>query len=389
MLGCALLALAAVLLIRWFAAEPEYGGRTLSEWVHDLQHGERDERQRAAEALRNFGAEGLPYLSRELTNPPSLVQRAAKAISGRVPQKVKAPLRRIYSPPNEMAEKIAALNALKAMGTNGTSAIPAVAKVFRESNVGISSAAAMTLAEMGTNSVPVMIAALDDGDYNIRSLACHVLASFHTNSVAAVPRLGRIAREERGPISSAAVHTLSRIRGPAIPVLTELVADTNVTVRSQAIYALGIIGAEARSAREAVLGALDDSVAEVRVRAVQTLGALEFISEDGRRAFRGALDDPDPSVRFAGVTAIGLRPRLARENMERLIELLKDESPGVRGAAAFAIGQTGERGMDALPALEQLLEDSDEAVKEKARLAMETIRDSKKLADAKAAGPRN
>ena len=370
---CALVAVLSLLLFRWLAAEPSYQGRPLSKWVHDLQNGDVHARQRAAEVFKEMGPEGLPYLAGSLTNPPSPMQKMAHALRPHVPKRLEAPLRRLYDPPNELMEKFATLKALETMGTNSAEAVAAVEKIFRQPNVGLSSAAAQVLGQMGSNAVPVLIAALDDGDYNIRAGACHALATLRTNAAPAVPRLARFARDEQGPIVSAAFYALSRAGAAAVPALTGMLSNTNSSIRSQALYALGAIGVDARTSVPAIHVALSDPVAEVRGRAVGTLSLLDGESAESHKVFGQALHDPDPTVRDAGVSAMIHRPRVARNNMSRLIELLQDSSPSVRASAAHAIGQSAKWGEPALGALEILASDTNDMVQARAKWAIELI----------------
>ena len=178
----------------------------MSEWVHDLQNGDIHARRRATEVFTEMGPEGVPYLAGTLTNPPTPMQKMARALRPHVPKSFEGPLRRLYDPPNELMEKLATLKAIETMGTNGAEAVAAVGTMLRQPNVGLSSAAAQALARMGTNAVPVLVAALDDGDYNIRAGACYALAQLRTNAAPAVPRLARLVQDERGPIVTAALH---------------------------------------------------------------------------------------------------------------------------------------------------------------------------------------
>jgi HEAT repeat protein len=388
LIGGVLLAAGSLLLYRWLAAEPVYEGRPLSAWLDELQRGSTIQaRQHAAEVLKDMGPEGLPYLSGHLTKPPTPMQRAARAMSSYVPNRLKEPLRRFYDPSENYSRKLAALEALRRMGANGAASVPAIEKVLRQPNVALSSAAAMTLSELGTNSLPVLIAALDDPDFNVRSPACYALATFTTNAAPAVPRLARIARDEIGPMNSMAFYVLSRVGNAAVPSLMELAASTNAAIRSHALSALTGIGAAAEEARPVIFAALNDPVAEVRWRAVEALSAIDRRSPGAEGAFVGALSDSDANVRAAAMTALSFRPRFTVGNFPKVIELLRDPSPGVRAQAAFALGQTGHWGGEAIPDLEAAANDTNAMVSVNARRAIETIRDSQKIAGTRQVGP--
>jgi HEAT repeat protein len=382
-LACAALVLISILLAKWLSAEPKYQGRTLSKWTHDLGQGSLQEKQKAAEAIRNLGAQGVPFLAQELTNPPTPMQKAAGFAANYVPEKLKGPLRRIYDPPNETTKKLSALIALQALGTNATGAIDAVTEILQGSHAGLTSAAAQALTEMGTNALPALISTLDYGSYMTRASACHALVAFHTNAAPAVPRLAQIAADEIGPIVSVAFYALSRIGPAAVSSLAQLLNNTNSTVRSQALYALGAIGPAAAENPETlpmVLEASDDDGAEIRWRATEALNAIGRDSDEVLQVFVRALKDENAMVRAAGATSMGLRPRLASAHLNELEELLMDPSPEVRRQAAFAIGQSGRWGVEKLERLKELSQrETNAMVVASMNHAIVTIRDSEKI----------
>ena len=380
---CVALAASSLLLVRWLGREPEYQGRPLSSWLADMHSGKQEAQQRAIEALNAMGPEAVQYLSGELTKPQSRLQRAADSTSKYIPNFVKAPLRRIFNPSKEVLKKYAALNALRAMGTNGAAAMPALEQVFRERHQGFSYAAAGALGEMGTNAVPLLIAALDDGDYHVRASACEVLTRLNTNAAPAVPRLERIARDEIGPISSLAFYALAQIGPAAVPSLEKLALNTNAVVRGLAIYSLGSIGARAAEAVDSIITATGDPSPEVRWRAVQSLSRMDASSPEISERFVAALDDPDRNVRAAAATALQFRRWVVHRNAKKFYTLLEDESPGVRAAAAEALGRTAELGQEAVPHLEKLCRETNELVRASAQRAIETITNSLKHAEAR------
>lgn len=374
------MALVALLLVRWFDREPRFRGRALNEWVDDLGSRDYKVRQEAVEALRAMGPEAVPYLSGELTAKGTPVERAAEAISKHVPEFVKRPLRRIYSPGRAVVRKQVALNAISAMGTNAAAAVPALGQVLREPHVGLSSLAASALTQQGTNGVPVLIAALDDGDFNIRSAACNSLGLLRSNAAPAVPRLARIISEERGAIASAAMVALARIGEPAVPAMVNLLGDTNSLTRQLGAAALAQMGIHNNpAARPAILvltTAASDEDPVVRQYALQALAGADASSTEISGILLVALGDPKAEVRETAAAALALRPRVVRENLSTMYRALEDDSPTVRATAARALGQIGQHGMGAVPHLERLMTDTNDLVRFSARDAIETIRAS-------------
>lgn len=372
--------LAAVLfLFQWLNREPEHAGRTLSAWVADLQHANPKVRQEASAALIAMGPRAVPYLNRELTRGSTRMQRWTEKTAKHVPDFIKRPLRRFYSPTADVVRKHVALHALKILGTNATETVPALGTVLRGPDVGLSSAAGGALSSMGTNGIPPLIAALDDADYNIRAAACHSLGVLRAAASPAVPRLARMVTEETGAIARAAITTLTQIGPPAVPVLTSFLASTNPVVRYWGAFALANIRYDAGAPAPSLLAATGDESEGVRYHALQAVAGTGPGSPEVSRILLGALGDPSAEVRQAALAALLIRPRVVIENIGRVSELLDDPASSVRASAAAALGQSGHHGLMVVPRLQGLLSDTNENVTSSAAAALHSITNSVEL----------
>jgi HEAT repeat protein len=122
--------------------------------------------------------------------------------------------------------------------------------------------------------------------------------------------LGQIGEAAVGPLSLTLTNEDSRLRGlaagalahigpqakPAIPALTNCLADPYYAVRAKAARALGRIGATSPGVARALVEALGDADLEVRACAWAALtgfgkSAVPFLS--------GMLKDADPTVRMS------------------------------------------------------------------------------------------
>jgi HEAT repeat protein len=378
-LGCAgviLLTMLALAMAHRLYPEPHAGGRPLSEWLVQLRDSNPAKRQEAAEALRAMGPEAIPYLTGELTRPPNAFQRAARGASKYAPAFLKRRLERMQQPDKEVVNKYMALQAIGLLGTNAANATPSVGEVLRQSNMGLMTAAARALVHLGTNSLPELIAALDDGRYDTRAHACYALGMLGKDAAPAVPRLGRIVLDERGPIAATAALTLARLGEPAVPLLTEFLGHTNIAVQKWGAVGLTHTTSPPISAIPALIEAAKDPDAELRAAAVQAIGVIDRTSPESERVLVAALDDPNPAVRLAAARAALVRPRLLRQNQERFHRLLEDEDEEVRIAAVGAIGQSGQHGSGAIPKLMGLLGDTNAAVRQSASNALSIITNS-------------
>jgi HEAT repeat protein len=381
-LGCAAVILAttaALLFLRWLHPEPQAMGRPLTAWLVQLRDRSPEKREEARLAVLSLGPEAIPYLTAQLTQPPNAFQRAARGAFQYAPESLKGPLGRIYRPRDEVVNKHMALHAIGLLGTNAAAAVPVLGEILRQ-DAGLVSAAANALIQLGTNSLPELIAVLDDGDYNTRAHACYALAVLGKDAAPAVPRLGQIIEDERGPIANTAMTTLARIGEPAVPLFSSFLSHTNAMVRQLAATGLANVKSPAASAVPALIKASSDPSAGVRAPAVSALASIDRTSPESAGVLLRAFEDPSIEVRLAAANAARVRPRLVRENREQFRKLLDDEAVGVRVAAALAVGQTGQHGEWAIPQLQKILGETNPDEQRNIRYALQTITNSLELA---------
>jgi len=376
----ALLAAAAVGIF-WAGREPRHNGKALSEWVAELDnHRDPGARQKALQALQEMGPEALPYLSGEVGRTPSRIQRAAQRLSPHLPDLIKRPLRKIYSPAGALEKRHSAAQALRALapsaGGNAES-LEALGRMLREPNALLSSSAATALGAMGAGGVAVLLPALDDANYQVRANACRALAQTGSNAAPAVGRLCQVITNETGPIVSSAAHVLAKIGPAAVPALIPILAHTNWASRRWAAYALAANDESAAQALPALLAAVRDEHPQVRWMAVDALGQIRTgmpKADEASAALLAAAADPSEPVRIAALNALAPRRRVIRENFGVFTNLLADPAPGARAAAAHALSQSGREGQAALPLLDALAGDSEPMVRARAREAAHMIR---------------
>jgi HEAT repeat protein/lysophospholipase L1-like esterase len=140
-----------------------------------------------------------------------------------------------------------------------------------------------------------------------------------------------------------------------VPVLAKLVATGTTPFRAQAAWALGRVGAEARSAWAPLAAQLDQSDEASRLEAARALGRIG--AREARPALFHALGDERQGVRWAAVdalAAIGLAPS---DDAGRLRNELANRDDYVRAFAAWELGEMGAAASDAAPAVASLLAD--------------------------------
>ena len=91
----------------------------------------------------------------------------------------------------------------------------------------------------------------------------------------------------------------------AIPILVELLKDTDAFIRLDAAYALGFIGPEARTAVPDLIALLKDQEAMVRNNAAYALGLIKSDADRVVPELVKLIRDRDARVRFNAAEAIG------------------------------------------------------------------------------------
>jgi HEAT repeat protein len=124
-----------------------------------------------------------------------------------------------------------------------------------------------------------------------------------------------------------AVQALGMIGSPAVPALAEALKDENTAIRLAAADSLCRIGAAARSAAVPLSTALRDPETEVRRQSAQALASI---------------DSKDPAV------------------VQALADALKDGDMEVRRTVSFALGRLGAGARAAVPALRDAFTKADD-----------------------------
>lgn len=360
-------------VVYWLNREPEYQGRTLSEWAADTRSHKAEDQKRAREALLAMGDEAVPHFAASLGKGETLLERMNRVIGGRIPAKYKRHAIKFFGVRESIERKTEALRALQLMGTNAQEAVPQLARALRDPNVLLSSMAGTALGEMGPAAVPELIKALEEGDYNVRANACAALQKLGPNAIAAAPRLVEYLELESGPSLPLASYTLSRIGPGALPALIPAFSHTNWVTRRWAVYAVAFMN-PAPAELDAVYTLTRDLHPQVRLMAVQALSRQHLSSDEGIAVLRERFGDEDAEVRAAAIQGFANSPWMVLKHMDACMELLEDESAKVRGYAAEALMNVSPLSKRAVPQLEKLAKDEDEFARERAVLALKSLR---------------
>lgn len=140
-----------------------------------------------------------------------------------------------------------------------------------------------------------------------------------------------------------------------VPVLAKLVATGTPPFRAQAAWALGRVGADARSAWAPLAAQLDQADEATRLEAARALGRIG--AREACPALFHSLADARQGVRWTAadaLAAIGLAPL---DDAARLRDVLASHDEYVRAFAVWELGEMGGAASEEAPAVASLLAD--------------------------------
>ncbi len=313
--------------------------------VERLRSDRIEEREEAAQRLKEIGAPALPALEKAARDPDG-------EVSGRARYLLRAiGVRRHLTP--GLRRSVPGIEERLAEGESA----PWV-EVFLDVCAGPARAGAEDLAAL---SRPAILAARDSSQKH------RVIQAVRSGGLrAAAADLVRFLEDEDPAVRSAALRALGALRAAeTLPRIYPLLAGAAVNDRHDAAAALGEIGDPASAPRLVPL--LADESPLLRARAAAALARLQ--ARDRATDIARLLEDRDPQVRKHAARALG--ELQAREQSPRLAALLRDPEWTAKTAAAVALGEL--RAVEAVPDLVLLLRDPDRYVRETAASVLATL----------------
>ncbi|MEX2142619.1 MAG: HEAT repeat domain-containing protein [Pirellulales bacterium] len=261
--------------------------------------------------------------------------------------------------------------------------------------------AGTTTAQQGNGQGPTLeelAGRLRDGDFGARLRTLNYIGAMKPHAKEIAPDVIRLLKDPNYRVRAGAANALGNLQNAlpdlgkqfpeCVPQLIRMLSDKDPEdqhqlVRRFAAYALRALG---ESSKAAVPGLLkiasnkDDNVS-VRAEAVQALGEIGQASPEVVAALVKLLDDPArinehyPTIGSTASSALG-RFKANADAAHVLIERLELTDAQERAAAAAALGTTGFGMPEAEDALLELLDDKSTAVQKAALSSLEGINDT-------------
>ena len=316
-------AVAVMLWVSWPSSRPEpvWQGRPLSYWV--TKAGQIEEYngvpKDAAAAIRAIGPKAVPFLldwmpHRKPQRPP-----AFEWVAGWFTRWLSNPK------PNEGPSSDSVEFAWWALGTNGRSAIPTLARILNQprrtmDDYSVWTESAKAISYLGPDAiVPMLTVATNmEGQHELWELL-HNFKNLGTNGA------------------------------PAVPALVRWAKDPDYFVRAGVVGALGGIGERPDLAVLVLLAALNDSNSMVRRDAADALGVFANDSEALFAPLIRTLNGSDWEACGGALTGLGHIRKKPEAVIPLIVPHLLDDNSVVQRSAAYALRDLGsEAGSKAL-----------------------------------------
>ncbi len=224
--------IAAALVVSRPAPEPEYDGQPLSDYLRSLTYSQVRLERSALDAIHAIGSNAVPHLIRILDARESRFKSWFNQLADR-----QSFIRFRFTPVS--LRQVQAAMACQELGPTAAPAIPSLARLIDDPQVGQLSVAA--LAEIGPQTFPLLTNAL-----NSRCPATRLAAAGHLR--------------------------LARPREKALPPLLTALASRESQMRRLAAESLGALGIHSPEVVAALEARLDDPEMSVRISAARSLG---------------------------------------------------------------------------------------------------------------------
>ncbi len=327
-----------------------------------LSHADKAVRGHAAKALGAIGpasAPALAALTKGLSDPDATVRAYAAFAIGQLGEEAKsaAPaLARALVDADQLVRR-QALKAVRAIRPDPGVMTPALTAMLKDAPPQETARVLDCLAEYGVDAVPAMIRWLKSPETTY--WACLVLSEIGPEAKDAVPALVDVLKQSDVNVRREAMMTLGSIRvatPQVINALTQQLTDRDSLIRGPAAYSLGILGPDANAAIPALHKVLEDKDNVVRTAAIWSLAHIEPKNEPVQKQARTALlalvGHERPLVRKTVAHVLAADYANDPQVAAALVNMLLDSDEAVRIEAEQGVLRSGAA---ALPALDAAL----------------------------------
>ena len=285
--------------------EPVHRGRTVNSWLRQVFDPSRSQGE-AIQALREMGAQAVPFEIRALSRSDSALGRWYHGVYPKLPLRKHLP-EPVAAETIRSAAELALLN-----NPHSAEYIPEIVPLLKHQDPTVrSSASGILLNHIRAKDafcIPDLIEALNNPQPNLRRNMVLALTRFGPAAKAAVPALERELKADIVQIRIDSARALSVIDTNTAtltkPVLKEALSESDGRIRHWAGVYLSRIEVEDEQLVPVFVGSLTNSDPGVRMSAAYSLIQFGSKAKSAVPSLIGALGDPEASVREAARAAL-------------------------------------------------------------------------------------
>ena len=301
--GAVAVAAAWFLFVR--GGEPTYRGRTVTSWLGQVFDTRRNQAE-ALQALRQLGAQAVPFEISALTRTNSALERWYQSVYHSLPL-------RKYLPTPVAPETIRSAAELALLNNQHVGEfIPDIVRLLQHEDPSVRARASGILVNhiraRDTFCIPLLIEALNSPQPNVRRNLVLALTKFGPAAKAAVPALEQGLKADLAQIRIDCARALGAIDANTAtvtkPVLKEAMGDGDPRIRHWASVYLSGIDAEDQEVMPVFIGSLTNSDPGIRMSAAYSLVRFGSKAKTAVPGLIVALTDPEASVRRAARAAL-------------------------------------------------------------------------------------
>jgi HEAT repeat protein len=295
----------------------------------------------ATQSLKALGHNAVPVLI-ELTQ--YRVPAWRKRLPGRLPNlpfSLRPKLVRWLIPTDEIPLRRAAMHALGIIGSDARDAVPGLIRDLDDRDGTFRWVAARAMANIGKAAVPALVTVVQDETNSTRGTAIYALGLIGADAQTAIPTLLRTLTDSNDELRDVTAYTLTRLGPEAVLALIDVAAHGDPEARAGATKALRQLASSPESPIATLRIMAADENPVSRRRALQALGDLRPATAAAVKTLMAVLDDPVLEVRQAAIQALGNIGTKAVLALPELTRLAEDKEESVRLAAKQAIERIG------------------------------------------------
>jgi HEAT repeat protein len=185
-------------------------GKTIPEWVAQLEASDQAPRTQAGAAFREMGARAVPELETLLTTPESPGRDGMVAIARLLPPRDRVALLQKMGRMERSSWRSGSAKALGFIGPEAKNAIPKLEEAMQDPHPQVRLEAALALGKIGRASVPALLRGLEKTNSAVRLLAARILGELEPEAPPVSDGLRKVLKDPDPAVRGMAAWALSQ-----------------------------------------------------------------------------------------------------------------------------------------------------------------------------------